>query len=1289
MRHFELIEGQANKFWEIEQVDTQLQLRWGKINTQGQSQTKDFDSTDAAQAAMEKLIKEKTKKGYIESGYSDVAITQKEPISNTHQETNTLAAPAICITTMPSSALEIPSNTERGDIEPWLAEGTPIQLPKRLQTPYPTRQNPGEMQVIDPVSAWKIKTATLKQRFRNERFELQLPEADQADFLAAIECIKLGQRPEEGSQSWANRVKQGLIKASDRSASFGVDRFILCLACYYGEDAGLSPYFIHHYGLVQAFELLLAAEQIQVTQENNSGIYYRISDQVSDSFHRYGCSESELYFRTALAHTDAATWQQCVDFLRAAIPKLHPKRVCQLAFLFPDHPQFANELLLSSQTDRRSYYLSYFDFSPLLAVATNPAAIELLIQHLKDSYIASDEHFVASVVERHGIDSVRYLSVYSDYRDLVKEAIAAIGTPEAISVQARIAANSKGDQQRLMESCMRWPLASIKALSQMIVANHTSSKLLQSILKTVLHAHNEALAPVWPWLEAAEQTLLGDLLNSMSSNTPLAEPDELPAVLRNAPWRSKKKIGTAAVLQLVVLELAPVEHWGSLRQQFSQLDRWDKQSLEEARNDPAEWVRHFGFRRLENDTPERQRLTVEATNAIKNQDAAALIAAWQTALSHTINASRSYQALVLLTLSSDSAALIWNSLPQRGMAHFRPILAHCGLAILPSLVELIEKHSAYIFDFIMPFGACAFAPLVAQTFTKKKSLRKAAQAWLLQFPEHAITGLLPALLGKAAATQQEASQTLRFLAQHGHTELIQTVGQRYQNNAVDAAIIDWLAQDPLDFFPKKITATPDYFQIRAVRRPVLHNGHALPDTALEDLLTMLRFPNTGEAYAGLAQVQAACQAQSLADFAWDIYEQWTLAGAPSKEGWAFTQLGLFGNDDTARKLNVLIRLWPGEGLNARAVTGLDILTAIGSDVALMLLNGIAQKVKFKGLQDKAQEKIAEIAEARELTSEELADRLAPDLGLDDNGTLQLDFGPRQFVVGFDETLKPFVRDMDGLTLKDLPKPKQSDDAELAKAATERFKSLKKDARTIASQQIQRLESAMCQRRRWPQDVFVQFLATHPLLRHLVHRLVWAAYTVEGDGRFGGQLLSTFRISSDGSYSNADDDEYTLPEGDIRIGLPHALEMPEPDNAAFAQLFADYELLQPFTQLGREHYQLSAEDAAQAQLLRWKNQVVATGKLLGLSNKGWRRGEAQDGGGIWYYTKDIGNDRLIELTFEPGMIVGLLEEYPEQTLDNLNIAIKTKGWHQASNQPFTTLDPIVTSELVRDMESLIN
>jgi hypothetical protein len=88
----------------------------------------------------------------------------------------------------------------------------------------------------------------------------------------------------------------------------------------------------------------------------------------------------------------------------------------------------------------------------------------------------------------------------------------------------------------------------------------------------------------------------------------------------------------------------------------------------------------------------------------------------------------------------------------------------------------------------------------------------------------------------------------------------------------------------------------------------------------------------------------------------------------------------------------------------------------------------------------------------------------PDLGLDDTGSLALDFGGRSFTVSFDEELKPLVLDSSGARLGDLPKPKQTDAAKV-KAATERFKALKKDARTIASTQITRLEMVMCSQRK--------------------------------------------------------------------------------------------------------------------------------------------------------------------------------------------------------------------------------
>ncbi|MCB9686452.1 MAG: WGR domain-containing protein [Alphaproteobacteria bacterium] len=68
MRRFELVDGKSSKFWEIELDGASFTVRYGRIGTNGQSQTKDFPTAAKASAEHDKLIKEKTGKGYSEIG---------------------------------------------------------------------------------------------------------------------------------------------------------------------------------------------------------------------------------------------------------------------------------------------------------------------------------------------------------------------------------------------------------------------------------------------------------------------------------------------------------------------------------------------------------------------------------------------------------------------------------------------------------------------------------------------------------------------------------------------------------------------------------------------------------------------------------------------------------------------------------------------------------------------------------------------------------------------------------------------------------------------------------------------------------------------------------------------------------------------------------------------------------------------------------------------------------------------------------------------------------------------
>lgn len=61
---FELSEGTSHKFWEIERDKKRLEIRFGRIGTEGQALTKSFSTPLVAAKAMVKLAEEKRRKGY-------------------------------------------------------------------------------------------------------------------------------------------------------------------------------------------------------------------------------------------------------------------------------------------------------------------------------------------------------------------------------------------------------------------------------------------------------------------------------------------------------------------------------------------------------------------------------------------------------------------------------------------------------------------------------------------------------------------------------------------------------------------------------------------------------------------------------------------------------------------------------------------------------------------------------------------------------------------------------------------------------------------------------------------------------------------------------------------------------------------------------------------------------------------------------------------------------------------------------------------------------------------------
>jgi predicted DNA-binding WGR domain protein len=65
-RRFEFVGGNSAKFWEIDCQRADVTVRYGRLGTTGQTQTKTLASPDVAERHTQKLIQQKQAKGYVE-----------------------------------------------------------------------------------------------------------------------------------------------------------------------------------------------------------------------------------------------------------------------------------------------------------------------------------------------------------------------------------------------------------------------------------------------------------------------------------------------------------------------------------------------------------------------------------------------------------------------------------------------------------------------------------------------------------------------------------------------------------------------------------------------------------------------------------------------------------------------------------------------------------------------------------------------------------------------------------------------------------------------------------------------------------------------------------------------------------------------------------------------------------------------------------------------------------------------------------------------------------------------
>ena len=368
-----------------------------------------------------------------------------------------------------------------------------------------------------------------------------------------------------------------------------------------------------------------------------------------------------------------------------------------------------------------------------------------------------------------------------------------------------------------------------------------------------------------------------------------------------------------------------------------------------------------------------------------------------------------------------------------------------------------------------------------------------------------------------------------------------------------------------------------------------------------------------------------------------------------------------------------------EWYGSRAAQGkalIVMLAWIEHPSATQLMLAIGSRFRTKSFQEEATRQAEALAERKGWTLAELADRTVPTAGFDEIGAMELSYGHRAFSARLLPDFKVDLFNPEGKKIASLPEPRQDDDAEMAKEAKAAFSASKKALKGIVDLQTARLYEALCTEREWSYADWHAYLQQHPVLRHLVQRLVWVRV-------MEGKVAQTFRPLDDGTLTDNNDEQIHLPD-DARIRLAHDSLLSPAEVAAWQQHLADYEIPVLFQQLGKGTYALPQDKRGADEIKDFEGFMIEAFALRGRALKlGYTRGAAEDGGWFHVYEKrfpTMGMQAVIEFTGNP-----LPEENRKVSL--LNLTFSQSGSTNPGGQGKMTLSEVpkvLLSECYNDL-----
>ena len=457
-------------------------------------------------------------------------------------------------------------------------------------------------------------------------------------------------------------------------------------------------------------------------------------------------------------------------------------------------------------------------------------------------------------------------------------------------------------------------------------------------------------------------------------------------------------------------------------------------------------------------------------------------------------------------------------------------------------------------------------PALAQAAVGRSEGNRALAQRLLARTPAAAELALQALGSPQAATRRAGAAWLADLGLPGGTERLRAAWAAEGDQLVRGDILRALVaygDDVTDIVAPEALAVPArrprvpvalaWFPFETLLAVRLADGTALDADAVRRWVLLahgLKDPDgrgTVAAYLSLLDPRSARELSAV------VVESWIARNRELGKGESLRTKGLLafavGMDGARLAADARSALRRNAAWRVESETVLTAVAANRAPEALQVVLAAAASHRLPRVRDAARSLAEAAAAERGWSPAELGDRSIPTVGFSDDGLLHLSYGDREFLGRLTPGLTMSLTDSDGRPRKALPPPRKSEDRELVAEAKALLATARKELRAVLDAQTRRLYEAMCAGRTWPLARWHELLATHPLLRHLVVRLVWTA---------SGEGLVTFRPTEDGVLLGVDDAGVELAD-DVSVRLAHGTLLEPGQVEAWRAHLADYQV----------------------------------------------------------------------------------------------------------------------------------